>query len=67
MAFVDFVAIDIAAATLYLAEQSWAKARAKALLDLYGYTDKNGDGWLNREEFATTKQKDAKKPACKCK
>jgi hypothetical protein len=29
--------------------------------------DKNGDGWLSREEYATTKQKVAKKPACKCK
>lgn len=29
--------------------------------------DKNGDGWLGREEFATTKLKAAKKPACKCK
>ena len=28
--------------------------------------DKNGDGALSREEFATTKQKKAKKPACKC-
>lgn len=28
--------------------------------------DKNGDGGLSREEFATTKQKKAKKPACKC-
>jgi len=28
--------------------------------------DKNGDGSLSREEFATTKQKKAKKPACKC-
>jgi hypothetical protein len=29
--------------------------------------DKNGDGWLSREEFAATKPKAAKKPACKCK
>ena len=28
--------------------------------------DKNGDGSLSREEFATTKLKVAKKPACKC-
>jgi ABC-type transport system substrate-binding protein len=25
-------------------------ARAKALLDLYGYTDKNGDGWRDRPD-----------------
>ena len=28
--------------------------------------DANGDAILTREEFATTKQKKAKKPACKC-
>ena len=28
--------------------------------------DKNGDGWLSREEFATTKPRAAKKPASKC-
>jgi hypothetical protein len=28
--------------------------------------DRNGDGGLSREEFATTKQNKAKKPACKC-
>ena len=32
----------------------------------YKGADKNGDGGLSREEFATTKQKKAKKPACKC-
>ncbi len=29
--------------------------------------DRNGDGWLSREEFATTKQEPQKNPACKCK
>lgn len=28
--------------------------------------DKNGDGWLSREEYATTKPKKPKKPVCKC-
>lgn len=32
LAFVDFVAIDTAAATAYLAEKGWPEARAKALL-----------------------------------
>ena len=29
--------------------------------------DANGDGWLSRPEFATTRQKAAKKPTCACK
>ena len=29
--------------------------------------DHNGDGWLSREEYATTKPKKPSKPACKCK
>ena len=27
--------------------------------------DRNGDGWLSREGYATTKPKEAKKPVCK--
>ena len=42
------------------------RPRAVATDNKFKGADKNGDGSLTREEFATTKQKKAKKPACKC-
>ena len=42
--------------------------RVRALDDWYnGFkgADSNGDGWLSREGYATTKPKEARKPVCK--
>lgn len=58
----DFRKLDLDGNNLLTFEE-WAGTT----LAKFTTADRNGDGWLSRPEYATTKPKPKKKPACACK
>lgn len=57
----DFRKLDVDGNNLLTFEE-WAVATANR----FKAADANGDLWLSREEFATTRPKEQPKPKCKC-
>lgn len=57
----DFRKLDVDGNNL-LTFDEWSVATSNR----FKGADKNGDSWLSREEYATTKPKKPKKPVCKC-